>query len=404
MRLPVGLRVDDAVVEVASAVRATAADDLDLILDDLRAWVNCDSPSSDPAALGEIVELISRRLESYGAMVDVRAGEGGPALRAVVRGHGRRRIALLCHHDTVFPRGTAGARPFARSGEIATGPGVADMKGGIAVAAHVLRLLNQSHPYAFGQLELISMPDEEVRSVPFPGIEELAGCDAVLCMECGRPGGGIVTARKGGDWLAVTVRGRAAHAGVAAGNGRSALLAACREALRIADLDGQREGLGVHVTMLNAGEGLNSVASNASMMLDVRGWHAEDLDWALGGIERFGRHESIEFAASSSGRVPPLEGTPGLKRLAALARAIGDRLGTPVHEVATGGVSDACWTGAAGIPTLDGLGPIGIHDHSPDEAIEVPSIAARCGLVAGLISAAELGTVKSIPTDNEEKR
>ena len=123
MRLPVGLRVDDAVVEVASAVGATAADDLDLILDDLRAWVNCDSPSSDPAALGEIVELISRRLESYGAMVDVRAGEGGPALRAVVRGHGRRRIALLCHHDTVFPRGTAGARPFARSEKSPLGPG-----------------------------------------------------------------------------------------------------------------------------------------------------------------------------------------------------------------------------------------------------------------------------------------
>ncbi|MDQ6822253.1 MAG: M20/M25/M40 family metallo-hydrolase [Actinomycetota bacterium] len=386
MRVPVGPRVDD----VANAVRASAANELDLILDDLEAWVNCDSPSSDAAALSEVVELISERLQRYGATIDVQRVEGGPALRAVAHGQGRRRIALLCHHDTVFPRGTAGARPFARSGDAAIGPGVADMKGGIAVAAHVLRLLKRSHAYAFGRLELISLPDEEIRSVPFPGIGDLVGCDAVFCMECGRPGDGIVTARKGGDWVTVTGRGRAAHAGVAPSDGRSALLAACREALRIADLDGQREGLGVHVTMLHAGEGLASVASSASMMLDLRGWHAEDLDWVLGEIGRFGRHDSIEFAASSSGRVPPLERTLGVKRLASLAVAIGDALGTPVHEVATGGLSDACWTAAAGIPTLDGLGPIGGYDHSPDEVIEVPSIAARCGLVAGLIAGVEL--------------
>ncbi|MDQ6816419.1 MAG: M20/M25/M40 family metallo-hydrolase, partial [Actinomycetota bacterium] len=225
------LVVDGAVSELARRVSATAAKDLDLILEDLSLWVDCDSPSADPAALGEIVELIGRRLNHYGATVDVRSVEAGPSLRAVIEGQGRSRIALLCHHDTVFPRGTAAARPFARSGDAARGPGVADMKGGIAVAAHVLRLLSNAHAHTFGRLELISVPDEEIRSVPFHGLEELAGCDAVLCMECGRPGGGIVTARKGGDWLEVEVKGSPAHAGVAAGDGRSALLAACREAL-----------------------------------------------------------------------------------------------------------------------------------------------------------------------------
>jgi glutamate carboxypeptidase len=395
MRMPVGLRVDDAVVAVASAARTDAASQLDLILDDIEAWVNCDSPSADADALGELAALIGSRLERYGAEVTVQAGEAGPALRAVVHGWGRCRVALLCHHDTVFPRGTAAERPFARSGDVARGPAVADMKGGIAVAAHVLRILKQAHPHAFGRLELISVPDEEIRSVPFRGIDAMAGCDAVLGMECGRPGGAVVTARKGGDWLRVTARGRAAHAGVAGGHGRSALLAACRESLRIAELDGQREGLGVHVTMLQAGEVLNSVAASASMMLDLRAWHAEDLDWALAEIARFGRHDSIEFAVSSSGRVPPLERTRAVQRLAALAAAIGKALGAPVPEVRTGGVSDACWTAAAGIPTLDGLGPTGAHDHTPDEAIAVPSIPARCGLVAGLIAAVEVGTMNT---------
>ncbi|MDQ6818681.1 MAG: M20/M25/M40 family metallo-hydrolase, partial [Actinomycetota bacterium] len=200
---------------------------------------------------------------------------------------------------------------------------------------------------------------------------------------------GIVTARKGGDWLEVEVKGSPAHAGVAAGDGRSALLAACREALRIAELDRQRDGLGVHVTTLSAGESLNSVASRASMMLDVRSWQAQELDWAVGEIMRFGQHEGIEFVASSTGRVPPLERTPAVKRLADLAVAVGSALGTPLHDVATGGLSDACWTAAAGIPTLDGLGPIGAHDHTPDEVIEVPSVATRCGLVAGVIAGVE---------------
>lgn len=393
MQSPVGLPVQDAVLDLANVVRNDAARELDLILDDLGSWVNCDSPSSDIAALGEVAELIGGRLQSYGATVDIRRVHAGPLLRAVVDGQGRRRVALLCHHDTVFARGTAGARPFTISGDVASGPGVADMKGGIAVAVHTLRLLTKSHAESFARLELISLPDEEIRSVPFAAIEELVGCDAVLCMECGRPGGGIVISRKGGDWLTVTVSGRAAHAGVAAADGRSALLAACHEALRIADLDGQREGLGVHVTMLNAGEGLNSVASRAHMMLDLRGWRAEDLDWALDQIVRFGSHHGIEFAIDSTGRVPPLERTPGVSSLAALAGAIGAALGTPVHEVATGGVSDACWTSAAGIPTLDGLGPIGRYDHSPDEVIEVPSIPARCGLVAGLIAGVAAGAL-----------
>jgi glutamate carboxypeptidase len=389
MPLTAGLRLGDAVVDVARRVRTEAENDLELILGDLAAWVDCDSPSSDPGALEQVARLIADRMDGYGATVELVPGDGGPALAASARGRGRSRIALLCHHDTVFAAGAAAERPFSRSGRLAYGPGVADMKGGIAVAAHVLRLVSQSHRDAFGYLELVSVPDEEIRTVPFAGIDELKGFDAVFCMECGRPGDGIVTARKGGHWLSATSSGRAAHAGVAARDGRSALLAACQEALRIARLDGQRHELGVNVTEFHAGQALNSVAASATMTIDVRGWHDEDLVWALAEIGRFGTYDGIEFSLATSGRVPPMERTEPVDRLAGLARTIGEALGLKVHGVATGGVSDACWTAAAGIPTLDGLGPIGAHDHSPDEMIEVSSIAGRCGLLAGLIAAVE---------------
>lgn len=393
------------VVDVAQSVRAAAERDRSLLMADLEQWVNCDSPSGDPVALDELAALIGDRLERFGASVALAPSDQGSTIRATVEGSGRSRIALLCHHDTVFSHGTASARPFSVWGESAFGPGVADMKGGIAVAVHAMHQLAQLHASRFGRLEFVSVPDEEVRAVAFAGLEELADFDAVFCMECGRPGDGIVTSRKGGHWLTLRVAGRAAHAGVAATSGRSALLAACREVLRISELDGRRDGLGVQVTTLHAGEGLNSIAANASCTIDVRSWHAADLDWALREIERVDTYPGVSLSLETGGRVPPMERTTSVGRLADAALAIGEALGTPLHEVSTGGVSDACWTADAGIPTLDGLGPIGGNDHTPDETIELRSLSSRCGLLAGLVSAVEEATSerKATLVTNEER-
>jgi glutamate carboxypeptidase len=380
---------------VAAAVRDRARSDLDLLLADLADWVSVDSPSGDVAAVDSLSAEIGARLTRYGATPEVVPSPEGRYLHASVSGSGRSRVALLCHHDTVFSAGTTALRPFSADSDVARGPGVADMKGGLVVAAHALRILRDQRPAAIGRLELVSVPDEEQRTTPFRTIDRLEGFDAVLCMECGRPGDGIVTSRKGGSWLTITASGVAAHAGVAASRGRSALLAACREALRLAELDGARDGLGVHVTTLSAGEVLNSVASQATMMVDLRAWHAEDLDWGLEQAGRFGAHDGVELSLEASTRVPPLERTASVAALAGAAAAIGRALGRPLFEVATGGVSDACWTAAAGLPTLDGLGPIGEDDHSPDERIAVPSLADRCGLVAGLIAAVEDGVLDS---------
>jgi glutamate carboxypeptidase len=377
--------------DIARHVQGRTRSSLAPLLAELSSWVAIDSPTGDLAAVDEMAQRLAGRLAEWGATVELVPSPEGLYVHAWVEGSGTGRVVLLCHHDTVFPAGTAAARPMTVDGDVGRGPGVADMKGGILVAAHVLALFaaDEALRLGAGRIELVSAPDEELRTTPFRTLDRVRDADAVLCMECGRPGNGIVTARKGGNWVTVSARGLSAHAGVAADRGRSALLAACREALRIAELDGARDGLGVHVTTLNAGEVLNSVPSAAQMSVDVRAWHPQDLDWCIEQLRGVAAHDGVALTVEAGPRVPPMERTAGVARLAAFAGELGEALGRPLVEVSTGGVSDACWTAGAGLPTLDGLGPVGADDHSPGEWIDTGSIADRCGLVAGLIAAVQ---------------
>jgi glutamate carboxypeptidase len=315
---------------------------------------------------------------------------GGLALHATLRGSGTARVALLGHHDTVFPLGTAAARPFRRDGERCYGPGVADMKGGVAVALHAARLLAEG-PRPFGLLEVVSVPDEESRNGGPPSGGRLLGMDAVLCLECGRPNGEVVSRRKGARWFRIHAEGRAAHAGEAPWDGRNAAIAVAQEALRIAAIDGTREELTLQITGLHAGEGLNTVPSSGSLTADLRAWSDEDLTWALEQALAYGDHEGVELSYEDLGGPPPLERTEGVGRLAETAIALGAGIGHMFGETAAGGVSDGSWTASQGIPTLDGLGPVGGEDHTPWEYIETDSLVTRCGVVAGLVAAVDAG-------------
>jgi len=372
---------------VCNATR-TGIDDL---LDDLERWVAVDSRADELELLETLAEQIVARLDAYGYATElVPIADRGPYVHAVLTGTGRARVALLCHHDTVFERGTAAARPFSIHGERAFGPGVADMKGGLALAAHVGRHLAE-HPSTFGRLELVSASDEESRPQALRTIERLAGFDAVLCFECGRVDGSIVSARKGGRWLRVRAHGRASHAGVAPEDGRNAAHAICREALRLVELDAAREGMTFEITGLEGGIGLNTVPADAALTADLRARTAEDLDWALARIRSFATYLDVSLELEDLGGPPPLERTPAVLRLAEAAMSLGRDLGHGFGHVLTGGVSDGSWTAWHGLPTLDGLGPVGGLDHTPEEYIELATIPERAGVAAGLITAIELG-------------
>ncbi|MGL6278360.1 MAG: M20/M25/M40 family metallo-hydrolase, partial [Gaiella sp.] len=150
-----------AVHAEAARVRAGADADLEVLLADLETWVNTDSPGGDGSAVDRMAALIAHRLDLFGLHVElVPADDRGLYLHARLEGSGTARVALIGHHDTVFPAGTAAARPFRRDASRCFGPGVADMKGGLAVAAHTARLLALG-PRPFGVLEVVSCPDEE---------------------------------------------------------------------------------------------------------------------------------------------------------------------------------------------------------------------------------------------------
>jgi glutamate carboxypeptidase len=382
-------------IATARQVHAAAAGDLELVLHDITTWASRDSPSGALLELDALAAEIAQTLSEYGLTTELVPTPAGLHVHAALEGPGRARVALLCHHDTVFPLGTLAQRPVRREGERLVGPGTADMKGGIAVAAHAARLL-AAGARPFARLEFVCVPDEEIRSDPIATQARLTGFDAVLCMECGRPGGAVVAARKGGRWLDVVAHGRSAHAGSEPEHGRNAVLALARELPRIAALDRAFEGLTLHIARMNGGDVLNSIPGEARATIDMRAWRDADLDWAEGQLLRCDPHRGVTFTTADRLITPPLERTPAVAALAAQAAALGDALASAVPETSTGGVSDGCWTAGAGLPTLDGLGPVGALDHSPDEYIEIPSLAFRCGLVAGLVAAIDAGLLDAI--------
>ncbi len=367
--------------------------ELDLLLADLATWVDIDTPGGDVEALDAFARLLAEVCERYGLDPELVPSASGLYLHAGLRGSGQGRIALLCHHDTVFPRGTAAARPFRRDGARCYGPGVADMKGGIAVAVHAARAL-ASGPRPFALVEVVSCPDEESRPGPPATLDRLRSFDAVLCLECGRPGGEIVSARKGAAWLRVHAEGRAAHAGEAPGAGRNVALALAREAVRLSELDAAYPGTTLQITALEAGEGLNTVPSRGFLAADVRAATQEDLDRVTARIRDFAAYDGIAFRYEDLGGPPPFERTEAVARMAEAAIAVGAALAHDFGEAVAGGVSDGSWTASFGIPTLDGLGPVGGDDHSPAEYVETASFATRCGVVAGLVAAIDSGLVE----------
>jgi len=377
-------------VEEASRVCAEVDAELELLLSDLATWVDVDTPGGDVDALDGLARLLAAVSERYGLEPELIPSPAGLYVHASLHGHGRGRVALICHHDTVFPLGTAAMRPFRRDAERCYGPGVADMKGGIAVAVHTARVL-ATGPRPFALVDVVSVPDEESRPGPPATFDRLASFDAVLCLECGRPNGEIVSARKGAAWLRVRAEGRAAHAGEAPRAGRNVALALAREALRLADLDAAREGMTLQITALEAGEGLNTVPSRGLLAADVRASTQEDLDWVTGRIRDFPGYDGITLRYEDLGGPPPFERTPAVGRLAEAAVALGAALGHEFGEAVAGGVSDGSWTASGGLPTLDGLGPVGGADHSPAEYVETASFATRCGVVAGLVAAIDAG-------------
>lgn len=379
-----------ASVAAAVAARELAARRRPVYLERLATLVDIDSGDDCPAGRERVAELLAEWAAAAGCSCEVVPTPGGGHLVARLPGAGARRIVLLGHHDTVFARGTAAARPFAHAGGRAFGPGVADMKGGLLLALLALEALAAGER-PFATLELHSAPDEEIRTGMLPALPHVHGAAATLVFECGRENGDVVVGRKAGAWVHLSATGRPAHAGTEPELGRNAVLALCRCVLRSDGLNGGRPGLTVIAGTFAGGTIANVVPEHAEVVLDVRAPSSGDLGWALERIADTAHDDGVAVDVMVEGPWPGIEPNPGTAALFAAADRLAARLGFAVGGQTSGGVSDGCWTSADGVPTLDGLGPVGGLDHSADEYILLDSVAARCGLAAGLCDAVGRG-------------
>jgi glutamate carboxypeptidase len=378
-------------------LRADIAADLPGYLANLERLVNIDCGSYTPAGVNEVGRWTGEFLAELGAGVEYRPdpnGRLGDTVVATFDGQaGGARVLLIGHLDTVFDPGTVAQRPFRLEDGIAHGPGVTDMKSGLLAGLYALKaLIGARGGLPFERLVFIANPDEEIGSpTSTPHIRAVAAdVDVALVLECARANGDIVSSRKGILDVRIRVQGRAAHAGVEPEKGRSAILEAARIVTDLHELNGRWPGVTVNVGAIHGGTRPNVVPEECSLEVDVRALSREALEEAEVEIRRIAEATEIEDTTvefETMARWWPMEKLARSGRLVEHAQAVAEALAFEVRDTSTGGASDANTTSGMGVPSLDGLGPIGGNDHSPAEYLDVASIVPRTTMLAGLLLA-----------------
>jgi len=367
--------------------------DVDAMLAGLRPWIECESPTYDPAAVNRMMAVAAEHLSGLGASVEPIAGPPGlgDCLRAAFPHPraGEPGVLILAHLDTVHPIGTLERLPFRREGERCTGPGLCDMKGGTYAAFEAVRQLAAAGVETPLPVSVLLTSDEEIGTPGTRGLieEEARRQRAVLVPEPGlmrEPA--VVTGRYAIARYALAAHGRASHAGIRLGAGRSAVrIMADHVPLIEAMTD---EDCTFSVGVVRGGQWVNCVPTACHGEALSMAKRQADLDYGIERMLALSRPLDGDTAFTVElGVVRPVwERGEGTMALYERARRIAATMGIELSHGSAGGGSDANFTGALGIPTLDGLGPDGEYVHTLEEYIEVPSLAMRTRLMAGLLA------------------
>jgi glutamate carboxypeptidase len=364
----------------------------------LREIVNIDCGSYTLEGVNAIADRCQARFEQTGWAVErmshvPAAGEErlGDLVIGRLEGSGRTQVLMIGHTDTVFDPGTVAERPFRIEGDRALGPGVTDMKGGLLTGFFAVEALQAAEFDGFGSITYVNNPDEEIGS-PWSReviLSEAANADVALVLEGARENGDIVSSRKGVLDVRLEITGRAAHAGVEPERGRNAILEAAHKTIAIQALNGRWPGVTANVGVVHGGTRPNVVAERCELELDVRSPHEGTFEQASEAVRQIAETSTVPDVTVemfSHGWHRPMEKKEGGARLAALAIQVASELGFELKDAATGGASDANTTSGAGVPSLDGLGPIGGDDHGPNEWLDLSSVVPRISLLAGILS------------------
>jgi glutamate carboxypeptidase len=371
----------------------------------LQSMAEAESPSDVPDAQGEIREIIASELDRLGYRVQrVPGRNSGGMLHARPAGlHGGEPAQLLLgHYDTVWPLGTLREMPFEQDGDVVRGPGVYDMKGGVAQALLAIGALRNLglEPTVVPHLFLNS--DEEIGSRESRRyIETLAPLmDRVLVLEPSLGlAGRLKTARKGVGRFKVTVRGKAAHAGLDPTAGASAILELSHVIQELFALNNHDRGISVNVGTIDGGLRPNVVAPTSEAVVDVRvptQKDAERVEAAIRGLQPVVEHTSLSVEGGF-GR-PAMERTPANRRLWRLACRLGGELGLELEEGLAGGGSDGNFTSQF-TATLDGMGAVGDGAHAAHEHLLLGPTLERAALLALLLLAPPLDGRAGRPRD-----
>lgn len=368
-------------VRMPAAAISLANFNMQAMLADLEALVNSESPSRE-------VELVTANAQLLATIIEARTGIAPTLVDSPVgphvhwKGGPEPKVLILGHHDTVHQRGSVAARPFTVNGEIATGPGVFDMKAGIIQAIHAVAALDdKSH------VEMLFTSDEEIGSRLSRELlqDRARACGAALVLEPSADGGVLKTGRKGTGNYYVTVKGRASHAGLEPEKGINALLALAELLPQIAATARPDLGTTVTPTLASAGTADNVVPDIATCTVDVRVVQpGEDVRLHTDMHAIRSTIPGIEVIIEGGMNRPPLHHSASTE-LFALAQDVAAELNlAQVDGIEVGGGSDGNFTAAVGVQTLDGLGAVGGGAHSIDEHVVVSTLPARAALVAGL--------------------
>ena len=370
--------------------------DAEAILSRLRPWVECESPTFDAAAVNRMMDLAGRDLAMLGARVERIPGRMGfgDAVRARFPhpAGDAPGILVLAHLDTVHPVGTLAALPFRREEGRCYGPGICDMKGGTLLALEALRELARAGIPTSRPVTVLLTPDEEVGT---PSTRDLIEAEAarhavVLVPEPGRPEGdspmgGVVTGRYAIARFNLRTTGRPSHAGAKLSDGRSAIREMCRQILAIEAMT--TEAATYSVGVIHGGQWVNCVATHCDAEALTMARRQADLDGAVTrmlGLRASAPDTVLEVRRGVTR--PVWEPDAAVMDLYAQARALAAALGHAMGHESAGGGSDGNFTGAMGIPTLDGLGVLGAGYHTLGEYIREDSLVPRARLLAGLLA------------------
>ncbi len=364
----------------------------------LRHMVEMESPSDDKAAVDRMGAFLAEAFQRLGGQVTfypqpaagnhLKAEFSGGTSGAASDRADAKPVLLLGHFDTVWPMGTLAKMPFHIKDGRAFGPGVYDMKAGIAMMIFALRALKESGA-AHRPITILLDTDEEVGSTTGRPIVEATAkdCEAVLVLEPSQgPQGHLKTSRKGVGDITVRVGGRASHSGVDFEKGRSAIVELARQLLEIVKFTDLSRGITVNPGVVQGGTRSNVIAAEAWAEVDLRIARmadAAELEKKFAALKPFDPDCSIELSGGINR--PPMERTEGTVRLFSIAKEIGASMKWKLEESSTGGGSDGNFTSALGIPTLDGLGALGEGAHASNESIVIQELPQRTALLTALI-------------------